>query len=194
MECNTVSLVPRTTQFLSFSWSCTMMHRSGEGGGLGASIMWMISGGRGRIYDAPGPFLGFQKWYILPPIHRRGCLVGWNSTLLHPPTPGLGPTNPPSGNPGYGPVAYVSLSSSISTTQQHGEKDSKEAGRQLSSFTNLGGSANVIPCMLTPWARISWRKTHKNSNFYWNKWHHAWTSWMRANHSCQRFIPKHANI
>jgi len=64
--------------------------------------------------------------------------------LLHPPTPVLGPTNSPSGYPGYGPVVYVSLSSSIITTQQHGERDSKEAGRQLSSFTNLGGSANEI--------------------------------------------------
>jgi len=123
----------------------------------------MTSGGRGHIYDAPGPFLGFQKWYILFPIHRWGFLVGWNSHLLHLPTPVLGPTNPPSGNPGYGPVVYVTLSSSIVTTQQHGERNSKEAGRQLSSFTNLGGSANAIPCTLTPWVRIRWRKANKNS-------------------------------
>jgi len=64
--------------------------------------------------------------------------------LLHPPTLVLGSTNSPSGYPSYGPVVYVSLSSSIITTQQHGQRDSKEAGRQLSSFTNLGGSANEI--------------------------------------------------
>jgi len=34
----------------------------------------------------------------------------------------------------------MNLSSSIITTQQHGERDSKEAGRQLSSFTKFEGT------------------------------------------------------
>ena len=160
MECNTVSLVPRTTHFLLFSWSCIIMHRSGRVGKSGSihyvnDIRWK------RTYLwCTRAIPKLSKMVYSPPIHRWGYLVGWNSPLLHPPTPVLGPTNPPSENLGYGPV---SLSSSIITTQQHGERNSKEAGRQLSSFTNLGGSANAIPCTLTPWVRIRWRKANKNS-------------------------------
>jgi len=63
-------------------------------------------------------------------------------------------------------------------------RDSKEAGRQLSSFTILGGSANVIPRTLTPWVRVSWR-TNKNScqNFYQNKWHHCHHRWGQIIHA-----------
>ena len=137
MECNTVSLIPRTSQFLSFSWSCTIMHRSRRGGKSGSihyvnDIRWKL---RGRIYNVPGSFLGFPKT-----VHSLSF-----PSCAQPP-PRWVPQTPRSGNLGYGPVVYVSLSSSIITTQQHGERDSKEAGKQLSSFTNLGGSANVIPC------------------------------------------------
>ena len=79
--------------------------------------------------------LRLSKMVYSPPNTQMGLSSGVELPLLHPPTPVLGPTNPPSGNLGYGPVVYVSLSSSIITTQQHGQRDSKEAGRQLSSFT-----------------------------------------------------------
>jgi len=135
---------------------------------------------RGHIYDVPRSFLAFPK--MVHSLSFPSCTQ----------PPHAGSHKPPSENPGYGPVVNVSLSSSIITTQQHGERDSKEAGRQLSSFTNLGDTVTLLHVdTMGELAGEKQTKIHAKISSG------TLSSWIRiswANHSCQNFIPKHAHI